>query len=203
MYLGVADAFLISRKVKEAEHFYTLAKQQNSEPSLIVTSKTLNRTRQNLRTIYRANEDPIGPSVVRLSREEQLVANNQPPQKFFVRMSDDKKKFDIVNLVGNSNIRNKTPERIGHPLQFYTDQVEYLLRFSNKDKERLKQSEITLDFTVNKDGSTTNIEIIDTNAPSRLNKLLREVISKTTFRPALEAGEPVTTKHFKLTQRFF
>jgi len=203
VYLEVADAFLVSRKFKEAENYYALIKHQNSEPSLIVMGKTLDRTRQNLNTIYRTNEDAIGPSFVRLSREEQLVADQQPPQKFFVRMSEHRKNFDIVNLIGKSNARNKTPERIGHPFQFYTEQVEYLLRFSKKDKDRLKQSEITLDFTVNKDGSTANIEIIETNSPSKLNKLMKQVVSKTTFRPALSAGKPITRDNFKVTQRFY
>ena len=81
--------------------------------------------------------------------------------------------------------------------------MEHLLRFSKNDKEKLKRSEITLDFTVNRDGSTANVEIIKTNAPSRINKLMQQVLLKATFRPALEAGQPVIRDNFKLTQRFF
>ena len=203
LYLGLADAFLVSSKFQEAERYYNLVENQNSEPSPIVMGKSLDKRHQNFRTIYRTNEDAIGPTLVRLSREEQLVANEQPPQKFFVRMSEHNKKFDIMNIADSANSRSRTPERIGHPFQFYTEQVEHLLRFSKNDKERLKRSELTLDFTVNRDGSTANVEIIETNAPSRINKLMQQVLSKATFRPALEAGQPVIRDNFKLTQRFF
>jgi len=62
--------------------------------------------------------------------------------------------------------------------------------------------QITLDFTVKNDGSIENIEILETNAPVKVNKLMREVLSKVKYRPALTNGVPVTREHISLTQTF-
>ena len=94
-------------------------------------------------------------------------------------------------------------ELIGYPFQFYRDQVHYLLRFSNRGGEQTKQAKITIDFTVNIDGSLTNIEIIETNAPIKINQLIKKTLSKTTFRPALLAGKPIVSDHVRITQIFF
>jgi len=61
---------------------------------------------------------------------------------------------------------------------------------------------ITLDFTVKNDGSLEDIEILESNAPVKVNKLMREVLSKVKYRPALTNGVPVTKEHVSLTQTF-
>ena len=203
IYLELADAFMINGKFKEATKYYALLDYRNSDPSPIVMSKVLDKARQSLTTIYKTNEDEIGPSLVRLTREEHLLADNQPPQQFFIRVSEHKKNFDITYSSHNTNTRKKVRELIGYPFQFYRDQVHYLLRFSNRGGEQTKQAKITIDFTVNIDGSLTNIEIIETNAPIKINRLIKKTLSKTTFRPALLAGKPIVSDHVRITQTFF
>jgi hypothetical protein len=91
---------------------------------------------------------------------------------------------------------------IGKPFQFYYDQLRTLLPLRLKKDDALNEVQITLDFTVKNDGSLENIEILETNAPVKVNKLMREVLSKVKYRPALTNGVPVTREHISLTQTF-
>ena len=74
---------------------------------------------------------------------------------------------------------------------------------SEKYKEIAKEElSITLSFTVTETGDLSDIEVVETNAPNKLNNLLSRVLRKTYYRPAFENGRPVATPGVTLKQTF-
>jgi len=46
------------------------------------------------------------------------------------------------------------------------------------------------------------VQFVETNAPLKLNQLMRRALAKTRYRPALANGIPVDTEHVRLIQTF-
>jgi len=68
-----------------------------------------------------------------------------------------------------------------------------------KNKEELST---TMSFTVTETGDLQDIKIEESNAPSRLNRLLTRILRRTYYRPALKAGKPIVSPGVTLVQTF-
>ena len=202
VYLSLADAYLISKKPENANEYYARADSANSDPMPIIMSAILDPTRYHHTQMYRPQENPYGTRLVRMTREEQLSASAQPPQQFFVPLDHHKYDVRIVDSLEAINTRDKTKALIGKPFQFFYDQVKDLVPREFRGDSASKEIKITLDFTVKNDGSLEDIEIIETNAPVKLNRLMEQVMSKVVYRPALTNGVPTTKNHVRVTQIF-
>ena len=204
VYLALADTFLLSRKQDKAQAFYAKVNYQNAPPQLISMTKALIDPNKNQRiTTYRPEESLFASSrVTRMTREELLSSSHVAPQQFSIPQTDSEYNFQITNPMEVRRADEKIKVVIGKPIQFYYDQLRTLLPLRLKKDEALNDVKITLDFTVKNDGSLYNIEILESNAPVKVNKLMREVLSKVKYRPALANGVPVTKEHVSLTQSF-
>lgn len=202
VFLSLADAYLISKKPEDAREYYAKVDIADSDPMPIIMSAILDPTRYNHTQMYKPQQHPYGTRLVRMSREEQLSASAQPPQQFFVPLDHHKYDVRILDSLETINTREKTKALIGKPFQFYYDQVKELVPREFRGDNASKEIKITLDFTVKNDGSLEDIEIIETNAPVKLNRLMEQVMSKVIYRPALTNGVPITKNHVRVTQIF-
>ena len=91
---------------------------------------------------------------------------------------------------------------VGKPFQFIFRQLKTILPSSLRSEAKLANISIALDFTVTETGAIRDIEFAKSNAPAKLNRLMKEAIRKTRFRPALVDGRPVITHNVTLTQSF-
>ena len=204
-YHALADAFIVSQKPEEAAKYYALGQQQNDEPKLIAKSKPLDQARLNQVTLYNVVSNPLpgGERIIRMTRDEQLSSPFQEPQQFLVPDPVDDYNVRIVDQMNSPDKRTRTLDVVGSPFRFYTDQLEFILPHSMRKADKLAEISIILDFTVQSDGAVQNVEIIESNAPRKLDRLLRDVLLKSSFRPALDNnGLPVNKDHVRITQMF-
>ena len=68
-----------------------------------------------------------------------------------------------------------------------------------RDKAELR---IDLSFTVEASGDLDDIEIVASNAPVKLNRLMTRALHKVNFRPALLDGMPVARENVTMVQTF-
>ena len=204
-YHELADAFIVSRKPEEAAKYYGLGQQQSDEPKLIAKSKPLDQSRLSQVTLYNVISNPLpgGERIVRMTRDEQLSSPFQEPQQFLVPDPVDDYNVRIVDQMKSPDKRTRTLDVVGSPFRFYTDQLEFILPHSLRKADKLAEISIILDFTVQSDGEVQNVEIIESNAPRKLDRLLRDALLKSSFRPALDNnGLPINKDHVRITQMF-
>ncbi|HJN51714.1 MAG: tetratricopeptide repeat protein [Pseudomonadales bacterium] len=91
---------------------------------------------------------------------------------------------------------------IGSPIQFMHYQLEEVLPFRFRHLENFSGIAITSEFTVTSEGTLRDVQFVETNAPLKLNQLMRRALAKTRYRPALANGIPVDTEHVRLIQTF-
>ncbi len=202
VYLSLADAYVVSKKAAQARKYYAKVNIADAAPSPIAMSAVLNPVRYHYTKMYRPENGPYGTRLERMTPEEQLSAGQQPPQQFFLPLGDHKYDVRIVDSAEAIKGRERTKALIGEPFQFYYDQVKDLVPRLFKDDGTPNEIKITLDFTVKNDGRIENIEISETNAPVKLNRLMEQVMSKVIYRPALAGGVPITKKNVSVTQTF-
>lgn len=59
------------------------------------------------------------------------------------------------------------------------------------------EGKVTLSFTVNPDGTVSNIEIVDANPPRMFDAAAKQAMARSKFKPATENGQPVATRATK------
>ena len=89
---------------------------------------------------------------------------------------------------------------VGHPVVFSEKQLDQILPLRlQRNKEELS---IEVRFTVTETGDLRDIEVVESNAPAKLNRLLKKALRKTYYRPALTDGRPVVSENVSLVQTF-
>ena len=86
---------------------------------------------------------------------------------------------------------------IGRPLPLCYRQVTK----AGSEKE-LETFYIDLDFTVTGAGNVAHVSIIDSNAPIKLKRYVKNILKKLRYRPRLIEGEAVDTDHMTIRQTF-
>ncbi len=205
----LADAYILSGKPERARTYYERAwnihPAPDSEPELLAMSRQLNSVRRSeLKQMYRPVHDGLGghTDFRQMSVEEQLLAAYQPPQKFVVPADQARYDIKIRDAMEKISGDPETEKLRGKPFQFVLTQLHNILPISLRDEAAMANLRISLRFTVTDTGRAKNIEIVNSNAPVKLRRLMKEVVSKARFRPALIEGKPVTRDGFQLTQSF-
>ncbi|MCZ6502273.1 MAG: hypothetical protein O6945_07150 [Gammaproteobacteria bacterium] len=208
-YAELADAYTVSGKSKDAAKFYSLASQtMNSgvpqEPRMIAMSKQLDGIRRHNTQMFRPRRDLFAGSrpMRRMSLEEQLEAAYQPPQRFVLPLGENTYDVKIRDTMESVSTSEPSQKMVGKPFQFIFKQLKTILPGSLRNEANLANISITLDFTVTETGAIRDIEFAKSNAPAKLNRLMKGAIRKTRFRPALVDGRPVITHNVTLTQSF-
>lgn len=218
---ALGDAYIAAGKDEEARRAWRqvwgllgndAALARFAEPEQIAMAKELadaERTRSN-KKVYDFDQQNLGPSmptsfgtVLReRTMQEQLRAKNEPPQQFLVPLDSSTRNFHIADDVLAHDISQQSRKVIGHPFQFILSQLYAIMPLAAQDEASLSMLSLELEFTVNEDGKVTDVEMLNEEAPLKLARLMREVLTKSKFRPRIVDGEPVKSEHVRLTQRF-
>ena len=204
-YLEAADSLLLNRKDEQAAEYFQKAAEisalaGNDEPRPIAVRRAL----QNLRADndrYRFEPDFFGRQrLERMTTEEMLEDLSVEPQWFLVNADQTQMGFTIPDSNERSNSERETERLIGDPLMFSEEQLDNLLPSSTK--KRMHELRIEVSFTVLTNGNLDDIEIIESTAPTKLNRLIMDALRRVYYRPALKDGVPVESRDVRLVQTF-
>ena len=208
-YAELADAYTVRGKSDEAANFYLLAAQTVNtaglqEPRMIAMSRQIDGFRHHNTQMFRPERDLFARRrpLRRMSLEEQLEAGHQPPQRFVLPLSENTYQIKIIDARASIGSSEPTQKMVGNPFQFTFKQLQTILPSSLRNDADLATLSIELDFTVTETGAIRDIELTKSNAPVKLNRLMKQVLRKTRFRQALVEGQPVITHNVTLTQSF-
>lgn len=205
-YLEIADSLILGGKARRANDYFKLANEISpldspARPIAFRRSLKAPLSAQS-KSYYVVRNMPLSTQerLRRMTQQEQLKTLSLEPQWFQFDPEAKHQGFETRDL-GETYAREKrTYAMVGHPILFSEDQLDQLLplRWEN-NKEELS---ITMSFTVTETGDLQDVEIVESNAPSRLNRLITQALRRTYYRPALEAGKPITSEEITLVQTF-
>jgi len=212
IYSELGDANIIYNKPDIAAEQYAasyiaMEAAGNQVPRLISMSKRIGKTSHHQKKMFRLEQNSFGGynRMRRMSLDEQLEAQYQPPQFYIVPLSGNSyglKIKDTLTMGMTSDDEVKTERMIGSPFQFISHQLQNILPIALRDESKLASIFIDLKFTVDETGKVENVEFTNSNAPVKLNRLMKEVMRKVKFRPGLVEGRPVITHNVTLSQSF-
>lgn len=212
-YLDIADTYTIAGDEDEAIIYYGKAwslmspadrVEEFSAPKKIAFSQALNNGRTNEARILRIETDMFGRQELRqISRQDLLTEDSLPPQEFFVTDDDSNVNVRIRDrTVSQDYPQDPAMRTTGKPIKFLHKQLLQVLPSRFHSDAMLSEIEVELIFDIDAEGRTQNIKTITGAAPTKLQRLMREVVRKTRFRPRMEDGMLVATENYRLIQKF-
>jgi tetratricopeptide (TPR) repeat protein len=208
----LADAYIIYNKPEIAAEQYAasyaaMKTGESQAPRLISMSKRIGNNRHNQRQMFRLDQDSFGGQhrMRRMSLDEQLQAQYQPPQFYTVPLPENNYGLtikDTLTMGMAADDADKSERLLGTPFQFISHQVQNIVPIDLRDEARLALISIDLNFSVSETGKAYNVEFTHSNAPVKLNRLMKDVMRKAKFRPGLVEGRPVITHNVTLSQSF-
>ena len=212
-YIEVADAYIMSGKDDLAAQYYEkawsamspIARQEAfGEPRRIVFSQPLNEHRIGEARILRLDQDVFGRREYRqVTRRELMLEESLTPQEFYVTEDDSNYNVRILDRSISRDYEQEDAMRTtGKPFMFLHKQLLQVLPARFHKGEILNTVEVELVFDVDAQGRTQNIKTIQDAAPIKLQRLMREVVSRTRFRPRMEDGILIATENYRVIQKF-
>ena len=203
-YLEMADTLTLGGKAREAAAYFREAHAITPLPSSEPLPLTIYRRLDNSRpgeNMYRIRPDPFQQRrVEQMTQREQVEFQFQTPQWFLMEAEGRHLGFSRRDVSETMEAGKRTQTLVGQPLAFSEDQLDYLLPGRlERDKAELR---IELSFTVEASGDLDDIEIVASNAPVKLNRLMTRALRKVNFRPALLDGTPVARENVTMVQTF-
>lgn len=201
--LRLADASILEGKqAKAVLHWQNLSKPAFREPALITGRRQFNDPEDMRKQYYQVSEDPMRRrSLYQMTPEQRRTSLYLPPQFFIVNNNPSLLPIMIRDSIDSIENKEKLTHTVGSPFVFLRDQLEQILPLRLRQTEGLNTLELLLVFTVTDQGRVKNIRI-EGEAPRALKKLLRDTLSTSRYRPALQASRPVTTLDVSITQTF-
>ncbi len=206
-YEELGDTYLVSGRSKRANQWYLKAYElspliQRTEPRPISNKRKIPDPRlQNAQT-YKIERDRYSNRLEprRIWEQDLLEDEALEPQWFVIDGNDELIGFTHPDIRSPEASRTDPEQLIGHPILFREDQLDNLL--SRRLSSRKDELKVTVTFDIMPDGDLENIEIVSTDTPNRLKRLLVNALRKVYFRPAMVNGVPVTTTGYVFTQTF-
>lgn len=87
---------------------------------------------------------------------------------------------------------------IGEPLSLCHSQALELAH--TNDTQDLQQYFVDVTFTVTSEGGVSNVSLLDSNAPTRLQRYVTNTLRQVRYRPTSHEGQAVDTQNIKLHQ---
>jgi tetratricopeptide (TPR) repeat protein len=212
-YLEVADAYTISGDEDNAANYYQKAwglmspvvrQESFATPHRIVFSRPLREHRSTNTKVFRVEQDAFGRRDYRqLSRDDLLTMESLPPQEFVMTDDDDDYNIRIRDRTVSRDYEHEPAMRtVGTPFKFLHKQLLQILPVRFRHDDVLAEVEMEFQFEVDDEGRVHHVELLTSNTPAKLARTMREVVRKSRFRPRMEDGILVTTKNYRLTQKF-
>jgi hypothetical protein len=85
----------------------------------------------------------------------------------------------------------------------YRTSMGIALRRTPAESAELEQYWADLDYTIDREGRVTNVEVGETNAPKHLQWDLVNSLARTRYRPRFVDGTPVDTHHVRHRQKLW
>jgi TonB family protein len=211
LLFDLGDAYIISKKTDRAADTYNEAwevvsrqsgGQPDSPPRQLAMFKELSE-HHSQKKIYKIDRDPFGYARYRqITHLDKYFEDQMEPQFFVTSMYDNQ--YNVRIYGRRTKIRDEDPIRkmIGEPVQFDYQQLIFMLPVGFKSDFNIRELSILVDFTVNEDGKTSDVYIVESNAPLKLDKLMRRVVQSSRFRPAFKEGLAIRQPHVRITQTF-
>ncbi|MBT4492116.1 MAG: hypothetical protein HOC70_02660 [Gammaproteobacteria bacterium] len=207
IYLEIADTLTLGGRSKQAATFFMKAHQlsplkQSTDPHPLTIRRALDRPQSAQVKIYRLSQDSRLPTrrLERMTEQELQQEPEQEPHWFIFDPDNSHLGFSTRDVHETYERAKRTYKLVGNPILFNEDQLNFALPLRlEKNKEDLK---IEFSFTVSETGNLEDIEVIDSNAPVRLNRLVTNALKRAYYRPALENGIPIATRNVSLVQTF-
>lgn len=206
LHLTLADSLLLGRQPEESWAHYARAAAASpaagsAPPYPISAKRVLEAPRTEVMTL-RPRPSFMGTRLERVSPREQLRDPQQPPRWFILDGDQTHLGFTAQDLRDTAPADPASRLLVGRPLMFNRAQLDQLLPPSLKSPEALAGLAVELSFTVTREGRLEDIEVVESNAPKRVERLLVTALRRASYRPRLVDGEPSRTEDVRLAQRF-
>ncbi len=172
----------------------------------VVSGRELTRmgTRR-LSSIMRTNPMSLGRQVrgERLGERDGLQFEDAPPQFFLVPGRTQPLPARIRDQRYERSVGEElTIAVIGEPFQFVKSQLAYILPRRFLAEEAMASLVVQMEFTVDESGQVDDVEIVSSNAPAPLNRVMRKVMKKSRYRPRMVDGVALAAERVQLQQTF-
>lgn len=206
-YFELADSYILAGKSEVAADLYQLAHQAapltSYSPPKPISSKRVMPSQRKIRgTTYKLRRDVFSNRIepVRVWEKDLIDDEELPPQWFIVDGDQEQIGIFHPDIRTSEDAQQKAEQLVGSPLLFQESQLNNLL--SRRFTKTRDQITIDLVFDVMPDGNLENIEVLSSNGPSKLNRLVTDALRRVYFRPATRDGIPIKTEGFRFVQNF-
>jgi len=205
-YLELADTYILARKEEIAIEYFLKASEVSPlslsvDPSPILARGVISDPQARRAKIYQFKKDRFNQSrMTRSTYEEILEDFSVKPQWFIVDRKGAHQGFIVPDRNSNLSQGREIQELVGNPILFSKDQLNNVI--PPRLKKRMEELEIELSFTVTSGGDLEEIEVKNSTAPVKLDRLVIDALKKAHYRPGLFDGLPVTTNNVQLVQTF-
>ncbi len=202
-YLELADTYILARKEKIAAEYFLKANEVSPlsvsvDPRPISARRVITDPRAQQQGSYRVENDMFNRTQLKRSTREQIVEDmGAEPQWFII---DGKGSHRGLVVPDSNSDLSDIHELVGYPILFSEDQLNNVIPL--RREQRKEELRIELSFTVTHKGDLEAIEVTNSTAPGRLDRLVIAALKKVYYRPALANGVPVTTMNVQLVQTF-
>ena len=124
------------------------------------------------------------------------------PQFFVIPQVRSQYNTRIRDIAATVDGGPRTLAMVGEPIQFLRGQLKQAMPPRLQADEALDKIAIRLSFAVGPEGQVRRVSVEESNAPARLNQLMRAVVAKSRFRPRNIDGAFVATDGVQLVQTF-
>ena len=205
-YLELADTYILARKEAIAAEYFLKANEvsplsMSVDPRPISAREAISNPLSQQAKIYHIEKDRFNRRHLTLSTHDEILEDlSIKPQWFIVDWKQAHQGFIVPDGNSNPSQGREIQELVGNPILFSKDQLNNVIPL--RLEKRVEELKIELSFTVTGEGDLEEIEVKNSTAPAKLDRLVVEALKKAHYRPALINGLPVTTKNVQLVQTF-
>ena len=205
IYMEIADTLILGGRSERAAEYLARANAitpLSSPPRPLTFRRNLEPLNTQFKEVFKPRQDPLSTNsrLERLTRDEWLEEPEVKPQWFVFDPNEEHLGFSTRDVHETYDRETRTYAMVGHPVVFKETQLDQILPPRlQRNKEELS---IEVRFTVTETGDLENIEVIESNAPIKVDRLLKRALRRTYYRPALEDGTPVASENVSFIQTF-
>ena len=203
VYFEIADSLILNRKPEEASQYYqmgyALLKTERELDAKMIEMKAQLRSSVTANSKYYMLESELAfPRRIREMTEDE-IENHEGFEPTWLAINASNKGFTLPDKGDGRRTTRESRDLIGKPLIFQGKQFKNIQSLRNRNKQEIL--EIDLSFDVEIDGDLDNIQVVSSNASSRVDRLLINSLKKVYFRPAINKDGPVLSRNIRISQK--
>jgi len=203
VYFEIADSLILNRKPEEASKYYqmgyALLKTEEMLDAKMIEMKAQLRSSFTANSKYYFVENELAyPRKIREMTEDE-IENHEGFEPTWLKVNTSSQGFTLPDKGDGRRMTRESRDLLGDPLIFQGEQLRNIQSLKNKNKEEVL--EINLSFDVEINGDLNNVEVVSSNASSRIDRLLVNSLKKLYFRPAITKDGLVLSRNILLSQK--